>query len=312
MNKSGIQILMIVLLVLVYKPYAGASVSNGVSISARIDRLLSSFNVQPHIAIQGKPVRSMLTGPGIHIEDCKNYPYHNQRSPAQGYMELASDIRAGLRIGLHNLAGNGPMGPLHPYHTKQAVLLLDILESKQKKVFRCVEDQTFAYAIAKPPPEMFKQHENDKVIHDIAYPGVAIDTYRLSGFLTRKHEPSTYRDFFKLDDHQIAEHLGGKPQRMERLHRYKNLKALVFHEMVHWLGHAHTNMRPDVVDLYETCFFAGSDFIADPDNNRKFQQRACNILKDSELWDASEKRQARLWHTKGYDQLKQDMRKMYD
>jgi hypothetical protein len=312
MNKSAIQILIIVLTALAVKPYASAAELNDASLTSRIDRLLSSFNIQPNIAIQGKPAHSMLTGSGIRIENCKNYPYHNQRSPAQGYIILANDIREGLRIGLQSLAGNGPMGPLHPYHHKQAALLLDILESSKQKVFRCVEDKTFAYAVAKPPPELFKEYDNDKVIRDIPYPGVAIDTYRLSGFLTRKHEPSIYRDFFKLDDHQIAEHLGGNPQRMERLHRYKNLKALVFHEMVHWLGHAHTNMRPDVVDLYEICFFGGSDFISDADSNRKFQQRACSVLQDSELWDADEKQQARLWHKKGYDQLKPDMRKMYD
>ncbi len=294
------------------KPCAYAAVADHSTLSKRIDTLLASFTIQPASALQGKPAHSMVTGPGIRIENCKNYPYHKQRSPIEGYMTLANDIREGLRIGLQAMTGNGPMGKLHPYHRKQAILLLDLLESSQQKIFRCVEDKTFAYAVAKPPPELFAQYQNDKVIRDIPFPGVVIDTYRLSGFLTRKHEPSTYRDFFKLDDHQIAEHLAGNPQRMERLHRYNNLKALVFHEIVHWLGHAHTNMRPDVVDLYETCFFGGSDFISDAGSNMEFQQRACSILKDSKLWDANEKQQARLWRKQGYDQLKQDMRKMYD
>jgi hypothetical protein len=293
-------------------PIASAAVTEKRSISNRINKLLASFNTRPDQALLGKPAHTMVTGPGIRIEHCKNYPYHNQRSPAQGYITLANDIREGLRIGLQAMIGNGPMGELHPYHKKQAVLLLEILESKQQKIFRCVEDKTFAYAVAKPPPELYEQYTNDKVIKNIPYPGVAIDTYRLSGFLTRKHEPSTYRDFFKLNDQQIAEHLSGNPRRMEPLHRYKNLKALAFHEMIHWLGHAHTNIRPDVVDLYETCFFGGSDFISDADSNREFQQRACSILKDKELWDAGEKRQARLWHKKAYDQLKLDMRKTYD
>ena len=293
-------------------PIASAAVTEKRSISNRINKLLASFNTRPDQALLGKPAHTMVTGPGIRIENCKNYPYHNQRSPAQGYITLANDIREGLRIGLQAMIGNGPMGELHPYHKKQAVLLLEILESKQQKIFRCVEDKTFAYAVAKPPPELYEQYNNDKVIKDIPYPGVAIDTYRLSGFLTRKHEPSTYRDFFKLNDQQITEHLSGNPRRMEPLHRYKNLKALAFHEMIHWLGHAHTNIRPDVVDLYETCFFGGSDFISDADSNREFQQRACSILKDKELWDASDKQQARLWHKKAYDQLKPDMRKMYD
>lgn len=312
MKKTGIRILMIILALLAVKPYVIASSSVYATLSSRIDRLLASFNTRSHIAQQQSPVSSMVVGPDIRIENCNNYPYHNQTSPAQGYVTLANDIRQGLRVGLQCMVGKGPMGPLHPYHRKQAVLMLDILESRQQKTFRCVEDKTFAYAVAKAPPELVKLDDNDKLIRDIPYPGVAIDTYRLSGFLTRKHEPSTYRDFFKLDDHQIAEHLAGNPQRMQRLHRYNNRKELVFHEMVHWLGHAHTNMRPDVVDLYETCCFGGSDFISDPDSNQKFQIRACNILKDSELWDASEKQQTRLWRKKGYDQLKPDMRKMYD
>ncbi len=311
MKKTGLYTGLFIFTAMAMQSYASAAPNNA-SISSRIDHLLSRLNNPPHESIQGKPAHSMIVGSGIHIENCKNYPYHNQKSPAQGYLTLANDIRDGLRIGLQCMAGKGSAGYLHSYHEKQAELLLDILENNQQKTFRCVEDKTFAYAIARPPPELFKQYTNDQIIQNIPYPGVAIDTYRLSGFLTRKHEPSTYRDFFKLDDHQIAEQLAGTPQRIERLHRYKNLKALVFHETVHWLGHAHTNMRPDVVDLYETCCFGGSDFISDADSNKVFQQRACAILKDKELWDANEKQQAYLWRKKRYDQLKFDMRKLYD
>lgn len=311
MKTTGLHILLIFFMAITMPSYARTTYNDD-SVSDRIDRLLARLNNPPHQSILGIPAHSMVVGSGIHIENCKNYPYHNQQSPTQGYQVLANDIRNGLRIGLQCMVGKGPMGKLHPYHKKQAEKLLDILENKQQKTFRCVEDKTFAYAIARPPPELFKQFINDKVIHDVPYPGVAIDTYRLSGFLTRKHEPGIYRDFFKLDDHQIAEHLAGKPQRMDRLHRYNNLKALVFHETIHWLGHAHTNMSPDVVDLYETCCFGGSDFISDQDSNKQFQQRACHILKDAELWDAGQKQQASLWRKKGYDQLKFDMRKLYD
>jgi len=311
MKKTGLHTGLFFFMAMTMPSYASASLADD-SVSNRIDQLLTRLNSPPHESVQGMPAHSMIMGSGIHIENCKNYPYHNQKSPTQGYLVLANDIRNGLRIGLQCMVGKGPMGTLHHYHRKQAEQLLDILENKQQKTFRCVEDKTFAYAIARPPPELFKQFISDKVIQDVPYPGVAIDTYRLSGFLTRKHEPGIYRDFFKLDDHQIAEHLAGNPQRMDRLHRYNNLKALVFHETVHWLGHAHTNMSPDVVDLYETCCFGGSDFISDHDSNKQFQQRACNILKDDQLWDASKKQQANLWRKKGYDRLKFDMRKMYD
>ena len=289
-----------------------ASSEDIMPLSDRIDKLLETFTTQSINSVQEKSVENSMMVSSIRIENCSQYPYHNQTSPVQGYQSLASDIRNGLRIGLQCMVGNGPMGALHPYHKKQANRLLDILESKQTKTFRCVEDKTFAYAISRPPSALFDQLVSGKVLDDIPYPGIAIDTYRLGGFLTTKHQPGIYRDFFKLNDQQIAKHLGGYPQRMERLHRYKNLKALVFHETVHWLGHAHTNMSPDVVDLYETCCFGGSDFISDAGSNKEFQQRACNILKDDELWEADKSQQTHLWRKKGYDQLKLDMRRMYD
>ncbi len=314
MNRSGIQLLVIFLATSLLRVDAFAFAPQKDPLSGRIDRLVASMTVQSALTPTShrKTPTVMIVGPGIRIENCANYPYHQQQTAVQGYTALAKDIREGLRIGIQAMAGHGPMGALHPYHRRQAIQLLDLLEDGQQKTFRCVEDKTFAYAVSKPPPKLFRQYQIAEVIRDIPYPGVAIDTYRLSGFLTRTHAPSTYRDFFKLNEQQIAEHLAGNPQRIEPLHRYQNLKALAFHEMVHWLGHAHTNLHPDVVDLYETCFFGGSDFIADQDSNRKFQLRACDILKDNELWDASKKQQARLWRTKGYDQLKLEMRTMYD
>ncbi len=312
MLRVGIKISFILMVTLAVKSVALADAVSDKSAASRIAKLLASFDLEPFIAQQGNPAPGITVGPAIRIENCKNYPYHNQQSPMQGYVMLANDIREGLRIGLQCISGNGPAGPLHPYHNQQASLLLDILESNHQKTFRCVEDKTFAYAVAIAPPEQFKYYEHDQDISEISYPGVAIDTYRVSGFLSRKHEPSAYRDFFKLDEQQIAEHLAGNPKRMQRLHRYENRKELVFHEMVHWLGHAHTNMSPDVVDLYEACCFGGSDFISDENSNKSFQLRACNILKDTELWDANQKQQTRLWRKKAYDQLKPDMRNMYD
>lgn len=58
----------------------------------------------------------------------------------------------------------------------------------------------------------------------------------------------------------------------------------------------------------------GSDYIRDPERNRRHQQTACAILKDDALWSNAHKpyRQKRLWHPKGYDSLKAEMRADYD
>ena len=92
------------------------------------------------------------------------------------------------------------------------------------------------------------------------------------------------------------------------MHRYRDLPGLVFHELTHWLGYEHTILTVDVVDLYEVCCFGGSDHISDDEVNRGFQQRACSILKDAELWDADEETRKQLWHDKGYYRLKREIR----
>ena len=82
--------------------------------------------------------------------------------------------------------------------------------------------------------------------------------------------------------------------------------------MIHWLGHEHSAIQPDMAHLYETCCF-GSDYVKNPKLNARFQTRACKVLKDTELWSNaySPYRKMRLWHYKGYDLLKADMRESY-
>ena len=76
--------------------------------------------------------------------------------------------------------------------------------------------------------------------------------------------------------------------------------------------HVHSSTYPDVVELYETCCFGGDDHIRDADTNRDFQQQACAILRDGELWEVNRYKQMRLWKYRGYDQLKRNMRAAYD
>ena len=92
-----------------------------------------------------------------------------------------------------------------------------------------------------------------------------------------------------------------------------DLPALLFHEMVHWLGHEHSAIYPDMAHLYETCCFGGSDYIDDPQQNARFQASACRILKDDDLWSNaySRYRQMRQWHFKDYGRLKIMMRDSY-
>ena len=78
------------------------------------------------------------------------------------------------------------------------------------------------------------------------------------------------------------------------------------------LGHEHTSIYPDLTFLYETCCFGGSEYIEDEHVNADFQARACAILKDDELWPANLYQQMRMWHHKGYDQLKREIREHYD
>ncbi len=241
--------------------------------------------------------QTLVLGGRIRIEDCQSYPYHDNSHGTEGFLKLADDFRNGLEQGLVCMAGQGPAGSLHPYHEGNAERLVDLLNDDSGKTLACVEDQTFAYAIAHPAMNPAMSHE------------VLIDTYRISGFLSRGFERATYRDFFKLSEPLIEDHLTGKPLHVDGMHRYRNLPGLLFHELTHWLGYEHTNLTADVVDLYEVCCFGGSDHIQDDSLNQGFQQRACDILKDAELWDAGEGTRKRLWHDKGYYLLKREIRR---
>jgi hypothetical protein len=257
-------------------------------------------------------VPSALVGDSIRLENCQQYPYHDNHDARQGYQRLAADLRQAVKQGLRCLSGNGKMGRLHEFHDYQARQLLSLLEDGRPKTFRCVADRSFAYAIAKVSPEYEPDDYLDKLTHDVNYPGIVLDTYRISGFLSTRHEPATYREFFKLDERLVQQQLDGRPQRLEGLHRYRNLPSLLFHEMVHWLGYEHVSRYPDIVDLYETCCFGGDDHVTDQRLNRQFQSRACAILRDPQLWEISESRQKDLWRSKGYDRLKSEIRAAYD
>ena len=281
-------------------------------VKSDIDRLINQLQQRTyHLDIDSGKL-SLVLGNNIRIRNCHSYPYHDNQGPDDGYQQLADDIVDGLKQGLQCIAGRGPMGRQHPYHINQASRLMEILNSGKTKTFQCVEDKTYAYAVARASPDLIAGDYFDELTRGIPYPGVLIDTYRVSGFLTRKHEASTYREFFKLDDSLIAHHLEKAPLQLDGLHRYKNRAALMFHEMTHWLGYVHTNTHPDVVELYETCCFAGDDHISDAAKNREFQQQACNILRDKDLWESSRYKQMRLWRYREYDQLKLDMRAAYD
>ncbi|GAA0396812.1 hypothetical protein GCM10009133_02370 [Cocleimonas flava] len=289
---------------------------------------------------QGKQSENLplLNVDEIHfqIQDCEDYPYHandnhnndqaqnesgfqyavNKNSDSNkhniGKTKLLRDIKQGLETGLQCLAGNSPAGKLHPYHEEQALRLIKILNSKQAKTFRCVKDKTFAYAISTLPSDKQAQLKKDDITRTIRYPGVIVDTYRIGGFISDKFNAETYRNFFKLNEEQIAEISNGKPVHLDTMHRYKNRSSLMFHEMIHWLGHEHSSINPDVTDLYDTCCFGGSDHITDNIANKKYQTKACNILKDKELWEANSYKKMQLWHFKEYDQLKREMRSSYD
>ena len=200
------------------------------------------------------------------------------------------------------------MGKLHPYHEEQGRLLRALLEAPKTKTFLCVADEMYADAAATQKQPLPDSDGLAKILSRVEHPGVVLDVYRVGGLLSRHYSEETYRQFFKLNDTQIKEHLTGHPIQMAGNHRYKNMPALLFHEMVHWLGHSHSYINPDVTFLYETCCFSGSDYIDDPTLNSKYQLQACNILRDDELWSANPYQKTRLWHYKGYDQLKQEMR----
>jgi hypothetical protein len=282
-----------------------------ITVPERIDGVVDSLLAPGRFVAGESDRRVYVAGSGVRVEECGNYPYHDSFNGEHGFRVLVGDVATGLRRGLQCLAGQGPAGALHPFHEEQALALLSLLESELVKTFRCVEDRTSAYAVAKPPPDTTDGSRFDDVTADVDFPAVVLDTFRISGFLTRRFEVGTYRDFFKLDDPLIEEHLTGQPQRLSGIHRIENREALLFHEMIHWLGHVHSNLYPDVVDLYEACCFGGDDRIPDPASNARFQRRACDILRDDELWSANHYRQMRLWRYRGYDRLKRDMRDAY-
>ena len=283
------------------------------ALHARIERLIQTFDHNPQLALppQGQGKNRMIFANNFVIEHCDAYPYHNQQAARDGFIQLKKDIQAGLRKGLQCMAGLSDQGALHPYHREQAVSLIELIENQQRKTFRCVRDEMHAFGVANTPSLETDQNGLDKVIRDMPYPSVVLDTYRISGFISDQHPPSVYRDFFKMNDQQIARQLAGQPEHIDGLHRYNDRPGLVFHEMLHWLGHEHTNLDPDPVFLYETCCFGGSDFIKDEASNTAFQQRACAILRDQDLWEANQYKQMRVWRYKDYDELKRDMREKY-
>lgn len=289
-----------------------ASAAGAPDFEQRLKTFLSQLN-QPLNYQESSSNTVTLPSAKLHYQGCQNYPYHNANSTAISHNTLTSDIKRGLKQGLSCLAGNSPMGKLHPYHETQALKLMRLLESNQPKTVRCVADEIFAYAVANSPiTPNHKPHPQDKMTEGLPYPGILIDTFRLSGSISKKLDEATYREFYQLNSGQLAVIRKGKPLQLAGMHRYQNRAALMFHEMIHWLGHEHSSLYPDTTDLYETCCFGGSDFISDSTANKAFQQQACAILKDDTLWRANKYRQMRLWKYKGYDQFKRAMRDFND
>lgn len=291
----------------------GAPAQTPQPLEQRIDEVLALFERATIESPDNAQVQSVAQ-PRIELHDCADYPYASHGPDKANIQALLTDLSKGLRRGLQCLSGQGPAGKLHRYHYYQAHRLTEIWESTKTKSFVCVSDQMPATAIATrqqpPEPDDYLYRMLTKEPH----PAVVLDTYRIGGLLSRNHSLKVYREFFKLDQEQIEEHLTGHPIRLEGMHRYQDLPALLFHEMVHWLGHTHSSIYPDLVHLYETCCFGGSDYINDARTNQNFQQQACAILKDRELWDDAYHpyKQAQLWHYKEYDQLKREMRLAYD
>jgi hypothetical protein len=281
---------------------------------------LSGPTLEPLLARTERIVDRLLAGSGeaapgdLRIEHCSGYPYAEQADPDGANARLVGDLAAGLATGLACLAGQGPMGRLHPYHEYQAHRLLKLFESDRPKTFRCVADEMFATAVATGPTPPAADDPLYAQLRGVPHPAVVIDLYRLGGLLSRRFDDATYRNFFHLAEDQILEHRSGQPLRANNLHRYRDRPSLLFHEVVHWLGHEHSAIFPDVAHLYETCCFGGSDYIDDDERNRRHQASACRILKDDALWSEGHNRyrQMRVWHYKGYDRLKSDMRADYD
>lgn len=281
-----------------------SNLQNTLDSSHRIKQLMDSFR------LADSQNKTASVTDSLQINDCHDYPYHNNLQPA-GNQRLVEDLKQGLQQGLMCLTGKGPMGQLHPYHHAQALRLISTFEDKQPKLLQCVRDELFAYAMAKSTQQKISDAKLAEKLQKSPDLSIFLDTYRIGGLLSQKFKPETYKLFFKLDQDEITQHLTGKPMKLEGIQRYENLPGLLFHETVHWLGHWHTNINPDITFLYETCCFGGSEYINDEQVNAQFQNRACNILKDKELWSAHPYKKMRIWHHKEYDLLKREMRDYY-
>jgi hypothetical protein len=269
------------------------------------------LQLSQQITLSEKPTKSNSNT--LLVSGCDDYPYHDNRNQVHfGNQRLLKDLKSGLAQGLMCLSGNDPaVGKLHPYHHQQAFRLMDLLESDKTKSLQCVQDELFAYAIASSPQQIISSKKIQSVFKNSPELTILIDTFRVGGMLSKKLPESAYETFFKMDDEQIQQHLTGKPLRLNGVKRYENLPGLLFHEMVHWLGHLHTNTEPDITFLYDTCCFGGSDFVDDKNVNQNLQTRACNILKDDELWTANNYKKARLWKHKEYNELKREIIRHY-
>jgi len=284
-----------------------------VPLKERIERLTASL--AQDMALAGYAENTLhLPQTAVAVRNCHSYPYsEGDTNPRSSSMDLLRDLSAGLRQGLLCMAGDGEAGRLHPYHEYQAHRLLTVFESEDSKTFQCVEDDMFAVAVATGPNGASASDPLFRQLKSVTFPAVVIDTFRLGGVLSRRYDDRTYREFFHLAEDQIYEHRNGQPLRPANLHRYQDRAGLLFHEVVHWLGHEHSALYPDMAQLYETCCF-GTEYISDPSLEAEHQQTACMILQDDELWSHNYNRykQMRIWHHKGYDRFKGAMRADYD
>lgn len=300
-GKYLVSSLFLALLFLASPPSIGGS-----SLEARLQQVLD--NLDPDFLFDLPSGTQQLVDNNIQLHDCAPYPYN--KTSLHGETRLVKDLKHALSRGMHCLLGRGPQGALHRYHRYQGYRLLKLLESPSPKHIHCMQDRMFAAAVAssrKMPPPGDPLYG---VLRKIGFPGIALDTFRLGGLLSTRHPPDVYRNFFKLNEEQIQQHLSGHPLRPEGTHRYQKLPALLFHEMTHWLGFEHSAIYPDLADLYEACCFEGSEFISDPLANQQISAQACAILRDDDLWQHAYTpyQKMRVWHRKDYDSFKRALR----
>ena len=279
--------------------------TSGLELSQQLDEFLNSLDTRQN---NGSTFESTLISDSITVSHCSQYPYH---ADSPGVELLVKDLSEGIQKGVACLTGKSEQGMLHVFHQQKARQLLAILNSDQPKSLECVSDELFAYAMAVSPQQHVSSAEIQRKINLSPRLTIFLDTFRIGGLLSKRFDVKTYQEFFKLSKGQITEHLTSKPLRMKGLHRYRNLPGLLFHETIHWLGTTHTNQGPDLTFLYETCCFGGSEYISNASVNAGFQQAACNILKDDDLWSANPEQQKKVWKEKGYRKLKTTMRQFY-